>query len=90
MIVAPIEDGSVGIWTINGSQFRRGSLIARSKSGLISVDPDRPGNTPSKRSKKINTGVTECVAVDSAQNKAYFAAQSGKSSHKCTPKHSLI
>jgi hypothetical protein len=79
LVVAPLDDGSVCLWDISGTQGKKGSIIARSKSGTISVDPS-PQVGPTKRSKMINTGVTECVSIDSARGRAYFAVQSGMSS----------
>lgn len=76
LVVAPLQDGSVCLWDISGTKGRKGSIIARSKSGLLSVDPGPQKNT-NKRSKMINTGVTECISVDSNRNRAYFAVQSG-------------
>jgi hypothetical protein len=74
--VGPLDDGSICIWDIRGTHGKKGSIIARSKSGLLSVDPT-PQTTPNKRSKMISTGVTECVSVDSARKRAFFAVQSG-------------
>ncbi|KAE8448559.1 hypothetical protein EG329_009440 [Mollisiaceae sp. DMI_Dod_QoI] len=76
LVVGPLDDGSVCVWDISGTKGRKGSIISRSKSGLISVDPGSKNDT-GKRSKMINTGVTECVSVDSARKRAYFAVQSG-------------
>jgi hypothetical protein len=81
VVVAPLDDGSICLWDINGSQGQKGSIIARSKSGLISVDP-YPQSGPERRSKKISTGVTECVSIDSARKRAFFAVQSGKFSNE--------
>lgn len=78
LVVAPLDDGSVCVWDLSGTKGRKGGIIARSKSGLISVDPNSQDAT-GKRSKMINTGVTECVSVDSVRNRAYFAVQSGTS-----------
>jgi len=75
MIVAPLDDGSICLWNISSDHQRKGSIVARSRSGLISV-----GLESSKGSEMINTGITECVSVDSAQNRAYFAVHRGKSS----------
>jgi hypothetical protein len=76
LVVGPLDDGSVCLWDISGSRGRRGSIVARSKSGLISVD-QAPQTGAGRRSKSINTGVTECVSVDSARKRAFFAVQSG-------------
>jgi hypothetical protein len=76
LVVGPLDDGSVCLWDICGTRGRKGSIIARSKSGLISVDP-APHDGAGKLSKLISTGVTECVSVDSARKRAFFAVQSG-------------
>ncbi len=76
LVVGPLDDGSVCLWDISGSRGPKGSIVARSKSGLLSVDP-APYIGADKRSKMINTGVTECVSVDSARKKGFFAVQSG-------------
>lgn len=58
LAVAPLDDGSLCLWDISGTKGRKGSIVARSKSGLLSVDPSPlPGTGP--RSKMISTGVTE-------------------------------
>ncbi|KAB8304320.1 hypothetical protein EYC80_003730 [Monilinia laxa] len=75
MVVAPLDDGSICLWDISANASRKGSIIARSKSGILSVD-----ETPQDRklrSKMISTGVTECISVDSTLKRAYIAVQSG-------------
>lgn len=72
LVVAPVDDGSVSVWSLDGTQ--RGRITARSKPGLITGD--RSGLPP----KKINLGATECVSVDNFQNRGYFAVQRSKSS----------
>ncbi|CZT47075.1 uncharacterized protein RSE6_07601 [Rhynchosporium secalis] len=76
MVVGPLDDGSVCLWSLTGAPGQKGRIIARSKSGLISLDP-APLNAEGRRPKMINTGVTECVSIDSARKRAYFAVQSG-------------
>jgi len=75
MIVAPLDDGSIVIWDLGGTHSRKGSIVARSKAGLISMDTD-PQTPGRERSKMISTGVTECIAVDSVTRRAYVAVQS--------------
>lgn len=75
LVVGPLDDGSVCIWDISGTKGRKGSIIARSKSGLISADGPQIGT--GKRSKLISDGITECVSVDSGRKRAFFAVQSG-------------
>ncbi|KAF7888129.1 uncharacterized protein EAF02_002670 [Botrytis sinoallii] len=75
MVVAPLDDGSICIWDISTDAPKKGSIIARSKSGILSVD-ENPKDLKS-RSKMISTGVTECISVDSTLKRAYVAVQSG-------------
>lgn len=77
LVIAPLDDGSLCLWDINGTRGRKGAIVGRSRSGILSVDNNpQPGD--GRRSKMINTGVTECISIDSAQNRAYVAVQSGK------------
>jgi len=80
LVVGPLDDGSVCLWDISGTKGRKGSIIARSKSGLISADPASQIGT-GKHSKLISTGVTECVSVDSSRKRAFFAVQHGTPSN---------
>lgn len=82
-VVAPLDDGSICLWNIGatdaGSGTKTGGIIARSRPGLLSAhDPD--SNT---RQQSIvadmeieGSGAVECVSLDQASNKAYFAIQS--------------
>ncbi|KAF5871909.1 putative f-box domain-containing protein [Botrytis fragariae] len=74
MVVAPLDDGSICIWDISTDAPKKGSIIARSKSGILSVDGQKDLKS---RSKMISTGVTECISVDSTLKRAYVAVQSG-------------
>ncbi|KAH8813214.1 hypothetical protein F5884DRAFT_670322 [Xylogone sp. PMI_703] len=76
MAVAPLDDGSVSIWDLSGSIARKGSIIARSKPGILSID-EFPSGTHTKRSEMVKAGVTECISVDSVLKRAYVAVQSG-------------
>ena len=84
MVVAPLDDGSVCIWNVGREDAapvpQDGHIIARSKPGLLSVSgPDGSvlRQSTDSRAKMTSTGVVECVSVDRARNKAYFAVQSG-------------
>lgn len=77
LAVAPLDDGSLCLWDINGAKGRKGAIWQRSKPGILSVD-SQPQIGPSRRSKMVSTGVTECIAVDSQKNRAYVAVQSSK------------
>ncbi|CAF9936987.1 MAG: hypothetical protein ALECFALPRED_007033 [Alectoria fallacina] len=84
LVVAPLDDGSVCLWNIGREDAapnpQDGRIMARSRPGLLSVNgPDGsiPQNPTKSRAKMTSTGVVECVSVDRARNKAYFAVQSG-------------
>jgi hypothetical protein len=76
LAVSPLDDGSVAMWDVAGTRGRRGAIVARSSSGILFIDGPRADN--SRRSKRIDSGVTECVSVDSRQHRAFFAVQSRK------------
>lgn len=76
LAVAPLDDGGVGMWDVGGTRGRRGAIVARSRPGVLFIDG--PGGDNSRRSKRIDSGVTECVSVDSWQHRAFFAVQSRK------------
>lgn len=84
MVVSPLDDGSVCVWNIGREDAppdsRIGRIMARSRPGLLSVNgPDCSTlqDSTMSRAKMTSTGVVECVSVDRARNKAYFAVQSG-------------
>jgi hypothetical protein len=76
LAVSPLDDGSVAMWDVAGTRGRRGAIVARSRPGILFIDG--PGADNSRRSKRIDSGVTECVSVDSRQHRAFFAVQSRK------------
>ncbi|KAI0178586.1 F-box domain-containing protein [Hypoxylon sp. FL1284] len=72
--VSPLDDGSVCLWDVKGSRGKKGAILSKSEPGLLCTDG--PGADLSKRSKMVNTGMTECVSVDDYSKKAFFAVQS--------------
>lgn len=78
--VSPLDNGSVCLWDVNGTKEdsgrRRGAIIAKSRPGILFIDG--PGADNSLRSKRVDSGVTECVSVDSWHHRAFFAVQSRK------------
>lgn len=76
LAVSPLDDGSVAMWDVAGTRGKRGAIVARSRPGILFIDG--PGADNSRRSKRIDSGVTECVSVDSRQHRAFFAVQSRK------------
>lgn len=78
LAVSPLDDGSVCLWDIKGTRGKQGSIIGRSKPDILFIDG--PSGQNQRRSKRIDTGVTECVSVNHQNNRAFFAVQSRKSS----------
>lgn len=76
LAVSPLDDGSVCLWDVGGTRGKRGAIVARSKPGILFIDG--PGADNHRRSKRVDSGVTECVSVDSRQHRAFFAVQSRK------------
>ncbi|KAK4227242.1 hypothetical protein QBC38DRAFT_527104 [Podospora fimiseda] len=76
LAVSPLDDGSVCLWDVGGGSFgeKRGAIVARSKPGILFIDGPRADN--SRRSKRVDSGVTECISVDSWKHLAFFAVQS--------------
>lgn len=74
LAVSPLDDGSVCLWDIQGTRGRQGSIVGRSKPDILFIDG--PGGQNQRRSKRIDTGVTECVSVNHQSNRAFFAVQS--------------
>jgi len=79
MAVSPLNDGSVCLWDVNGTKTgKRGSIVAQSRPGILFIDGPDADNK--RRSKRIDSGVTESVSVDSLYHRAFFAVQG----RKCT------
>ncbi|KAF4965680.1 hypothetical protein FSARC_6546 [Fusarium sarcochroum] len=74
LAVSPLDDGSVCLWDVNGTRGKRGGIIATSQPDILFFDGRGDHNT--RRSKKIDTGVTECVSVSNSNHRAVFAVQS--------------
>ncbi|KAL8340802.1 hypothetical protein RB601_006748 [Gaeumannomyces tritici] len=71
--VSPLDDGSVCLWDVKGSRGRRGAICGKSQAEILYVDG--PGGDNSRRSKRVDSGVTECVAIDSYRKRAFVAVQ---------------
>ncbi|KAL2129576.1 hypothetical protein VTI74DRAFT_7564 [Chaetomium olivicolor] len=74
LAVSPLDDGGVCLWDVGGTKGKRGAIIARSRPGILFIDGPQADN--SRRSKRVDSGVTECVSVDSWLHRAFFAVQS--------------
>ncbi|PNY28148.1 Uncharacterized protein TCAP_01928 [Tolypocladium capitatum] len=74
LAVSPLDDGSVCLWDVKGTRGKQGGIVARSKRDILFIDG--PSSQNARRSKKIDTGVTECVSVNNDGHRAFFAVQS--------------
>ncbi|TKA33318.1 hypothetical protein B0A50_00871 [Salinomyces thailandicus] len=76
-LVAPLDDGSVCIWDVSrrttSDAGGRGKLLGQSKPGLLTLRP--PDATAESHAIMTETGAVECVSIDSAAQKGYFAVQ---------------
>lgn len=76
LAVSPLDNGSVCLWDINGTKQetgrRRGAIVAKSRPGILFIDG--PGADNNRRSKRVDSGVTECVSVDSWNHRAFFCS----------------
>lgn len=73
LAISPLDDGSVCVWDAKGSRGRQGSILARSMAGLLCSDG--PATDLTRRSKRIDSGVVECVSIDNQRDRAFFAVQ---------------
>lgn len=75
--VSPLEDGSICVWDLatrsTSTYGGGGQLVGRSKQGLLTGQP--PDAALESRMMMTETGAVECVAVDSASQKGYFAVR---------------
>lgn len=87
LAVSPLDDGSVCLWDVTGTKGRKGAICARSRPGILYIDGPSADN--SSRSKRIDSGVTECVSVDSKLHLAFFAVQNRAFDVpiRCCPEH---
>ncbi|KAF2622967.1 hypothetical protein BU25DRAFT_414732 [Macroventuria anomochaeta] len=77
-LVAPLDDGSIRVWDAGAHSCSIGKLIAQSEVGLLpNRGPDLDHDTRLTQSQAImtETGAVECVSIDSAQLRAFFAVQ---------------
>lgn len=74
LAVSPLDDGSVCLWDVRGTRGKQGGILAQSAKDILFIDGPGSGNT--RRSKKVDTGVTDCVSVNHFGHKAFFAVQS--------------
>ncbi|KAH7027449.1 uncharacterized protein B0I36DRAFT_327104 [Microdochium trichocladiopsis] len=70
--VSPLEDGSVCLWDVKGSDVRRkGSIVTQSKAGML-WEHVPPHGYP-RRSTVTDPGILESVSLDDHRGIAFFA-----------------
>lgn len=69
--VSPLDDGSICIWDVKGSKAKKGSMLSKSRPGLLW---HAQGTY-----KSIERGIIECVSVDNQRHAAFFAVRNSKS-----------
>ena len=74
--VSPLDDGSICIWDVKGSKVKKGSILSRSRSGLLWHPRGNSFGDVSNQS--IDRGIIECVSVDSHRHAAFFALGNSK------------
>ncbi|KAI9702732.1 MAG: hypothetical protein M1820_006116 [Bogoriella megaspora] len=80
--IAPLDDGSIGIWDITPWLGRgpkhQGRLIGRSAANLLSSPPpslDKDAAREHSKTVMTETGAVECVSIDGVQRKGHLAVQ---------------
>jgi hypothetical protein len=67
LAISPLEDGSVCLWNVKGAHCQTGSIVSKSRPGILGLD--------SSRRAIGNDGVTECISVDSIRGRGFFAVE---------------
>jgi hypothetical protein len=77
-LVAPMDDGSIGIWDASARSGRQGKIVAKSDVGVLSnrgQDLDHETRLRQSQAIMTETGAVECVSIDSTLKKGFFAVQ---------------
>ncbi|KAI0457474.1 hypothetical protein F5B21DRAFT_464533 [Xylaria acuta] len=69
--VSPLDDGSICLWDVKGSRAKRGSILSKSRPGLL-WHPEGISSVK-KSTRSIDRGIIECVSVDNHRHTAFFA-----------------
>ena len=78
LAVAPLDDGSVCLWDVNGTRGRQGGILSKSQEDLLYMDGSHE-RTERLRSQRIDSSIADRVSVDNQNHRAYFAVQSRES-----------
>ncbi|CAG9989963.1 unnamed protein product [Clonostachys byssicola] len=74
LAVSPLEDGSVCLWDVKGSRGKQGSIVAKSKADILFQDA--MNDFPKKRSKMIDSSISDRITIDNTGHRAFVAVQS--------------
>ncbi|KAI0904350.1 hypothetical protein F4823DRAFT_216483 [Ustulina deusta] len=69
--VSPLDDGSICIWDVKGSKVKKGSVLSKSRPGILWHAQGTPSGGITNQS--IDRGIIECVSVDNQRHAAFFA-----------------
>ena len=75
LAVAPLDDGSVCLWDINGTRGRRGGILAKSQPDALYME-GFGGPSERLRSQRLDSSISDRVSIDNHNHRAYFAVQS--------------
>ncbi|KAI0204647.1 hypothetical protein F4808DRAFT_448774 [Astrocystis sublimbata] len=63
---SPLDDGSICLWDVKGSRAKKGSILSKSKPGLLwKAIPSAESSTPF-----IDRGIIECIGINSDKHTA--------------------
>ncbi|KAI1202959.1 hypothetical protein F5X97DRAFT_286220 [Nemania serpens] len=65
--VSPLDDGAICIWDVKGSKAKKGSILSKSRPGLLWHARGVQ--------ESIERGIIECVSVDNHRHAAFFAVR---------------
>ncbi|KAL8811664.1 MAG: hypothetical protein Q9200_001600, partial [Gallowayella weberi] len=81
LVIAPLDDGGVGIWNIGRQDGRgeknSGAIVARSRAKMLNGHQHRDSSirlSSEFRAVTANDGDGQCVSVDRIRNKVYIAS----------------
>ncbi|KAG9256057.1 F-box domain-containing protein [Emericellopsis atlantica] len=74
LAIAPLDDGSVCLWDINGTRGRKGAILARGAPEML-YSESTAGQCGRARAEKIDSSIADRVVVDNTHHKAYIAIQ---------------
>ncbi|KAI8933541.1 hypothetical protein NX059_009278 [Plenodomus lindquistii] len=77
-LVAPMENGSIKIWDARAQSETQGRCVGASEIGMLAgkgADLDMGTRLEQSATIMTDTGAVECVSIDSATQRGFFAVQ---------------